>query len=330
MFRRETLRVEADLREWKARDATVAASVVAIQDSSTLLARMETQTRAGLDEEVKRTRDQRVHMQGTVMGAKLQARQVEERMMGIEEVKEVMELEKKVRSGRQELEEKRRRSGGAGPRGALLREDRNQWDLLKKTVLDTAKAWKCKELATKAVMEEGEALDKLNKRVAMIREAAHREAIRRSTEQEGWARLDKVSAEVSRMERVIGCTTTHQGGDAPMESEGGERSLGEERIKGLTKGDNKRNEENGQRVGNDCSEAQRSDRGVCEFSSSSTSSLSSYIPPTPRYTNMSSKIASKIVEPTYIWRLFRRLNLQLNLSTSLLKRNSNNNQVVVI
>ena len=115
-----------------------------------------------------------------------------------------------------------------------------------------------------------------------------------------------------------------------MESERGERSLGEERIKGLTKGDNKRNEDNGQRVGNDCSEAQRSDRGVCEFSSSSTSSLSSYIPPTPRYTNMSSKIASKIVEPTYIWLLFRRLNLQLNLSTSLLKRNSNNNQVVVI
>ena len=328
MFRRETLRVEADLREWKARDATVAASVVAIQDSSRLLARMETQTRAGLDEEVKRTRDQRVHMQGTVMGAKLQARQVEERMMGIEEVKEVVKLEK-VRSGRQELEEKSL-SGGAGPREFLLREDRDQWDLVKKTVLDTAKAWKCKELATKAVMEEGEALEKLNKRVAMIREAAHREAIRRSTEQEGWARLDKVSTEVSRMERVIGCTTIHQGGDAPMESERGERSLGEERIKGLTKVDNKRNEGNGQRVGNDCSEAQRSDRGVCGFSSSSTLSLSSYIPPTPRYTNMSSKIASKIVEPTYIWRLFRRLNLQLNLSTSLLKRNSNNNQVVVI
>ena len=66
----------------------------------------------GLDEEVKRTRDQRVHMQGTVMGAKLQARQVEERMMGIEEVKEVIELEKKVRSGRQELEEKSRLSAG--------------------------------------------------------------------------------------------------------------------------------------------------------------------------------------------------------------------------
>ena len=111
-----------------------------------------------------------------------------------------------------------------------------------------------------------------------------------------------------------------------MESERGERSLGEERFKGLMKGDNKRNEGNG----HDCSKAERSDKGVCEFSSSSTSSLSSYIPPTPRYTNMSSKIASKIVEPTYIWRLFRRLNLQLNLSTSLLKRNSNNNQVVVI
>ena len=293
VFRRETLRVEADLREWKARDATVAASVVAIQDSSRLLARMETQTRAGLDEEVKRTRDQRVHMQGTVMGAKLQARQVEERMMGIEEVKEVMELQKKVRSGRQELEEKSL-SGGAGPREFLLREDRNQWDLVKKTVLDTAKAWKCKELATKAVMEEGEALDKLNKRVAMTREATHREAIRRSTEQEGWARLDKVSSEVGRMERMLGCRTNRQGWG--MESErvsmdAGcvERSLGEDRVKECMKGDHQTKDGSAllvQTVGDDCSQDQRSATGASKhggFSSTSTSSLSSYIPPTPRY-----------------------------------------------
>ena len=292
MFRRETLRVEADLREWKARDATVAASVVAIQDSSRLLARMETQTRAGLDEEVKRTSDQRVHMQGTVMGAKLQARQVEERMMGIEEVKEVMELEKKVRSGRQELEEKRCLSGGAGPREFLLREDRNQWDLVKKTVLDTAKAWKCKELATKAVMEEGEALDKLNKRVAMTREATHREAIRRSTEQEGWARLDKVSSEVGRMEKVLGCRTINQGGDivgerGATETSCVERSFGEGNVKESTRGGVQRKEGSAPlepTVGSDCSQVQLGDMGASEhgFFSSSTSSLSSYIPPTPR------------------------------------------------
>ena len=56
MFRRETQKMNADLREWKARDAVVAASVVANQDSGRLLAGMETQTRAGLDQEVKRTR----------------------------------------------------------------------------------------------------------------------------------------------------------------------------------------------------------------------------------------------------------------------------------
>merc|ERR1719339_228258 len=138
MFRTETHRVEADLREWTSRDATVAATSVAIQDSGRLLAGMESQTRAGLDQEVKRTRDQRAQMEGSVMGAKLQAKQVEERMMGIEEFAQVKELEKMASRGRLELEEKRRR---AGSRGALLRNDGNQWDLFKKVVLDTAKAW---------------------------------------------------------------------------------------------------------------------------------------------------------------------------------------------
>merc|ERR550519_1899184 len=159
MFRRETQRVEADLREWKARDATVAASALAIQDSGRLLAGMETQTRAGLDQEIKRTRDQRDQMEGTVLGAKLQARQVEERMMGIEEFAQVKELEKTVSRGRHELEEKRCQSGRAGSRGVLLRDDRNRWDLFKKAVLDTVEAWKGKELATKTVTEEEEALN---------------------------------------------------------------------------------------------------------------------------------------------------------------------------
>ena len=287
MFRRETLRVEADLREWKVRDATVAASVVASQDSGRLLAGMETQTRVGLDQEVKRTRVQRAQMEGTVVGAKLQVRQVEERMMGIEDFAQVKELEKKVRSGRQELEDKMRRSGGAGSRGDQLRDDRNKWDLVKKAVLDTAEAWKGKEFATKAVMEEGKALDLLNRRAARMREAARQEEMRRKTEQEGWARLDKVSTEVGRMERVLGCRTIHQRGDMLMESERGsmEGGCGEERIKDFSKGGNQRKGGNAQTVGNDCSQAQRSDMGVREHgsSSTSTSSLSSYVPPTPRY-----------------------------------------------
>ena len=41
MFRRETQRFEADLRDWKGRDASVAASVFAIQGSGRLLGEME-------------------------------------------------------------------------------------------------------------------------------------------------------------------------------------------------------------------------------------------------------------------------------------------------
>ena len=71
IIRRESQRVEADQREWRARDERVAASVVAHQDSGRLLAGMEAQARAGLDEEVKRTIDQRLQMETTVMRAKL-------------------------------------------------------------------------------------------------------------------------------------------------------------------------------------------------------------------------------------------------------------------
>ena len=190
MLRRECHRVEADLREWMARDARVAASVVAIQDSSRLLAGMETQITVGLDQEVKKTRDQRVQMESTVMGAKMQARIAEERMMGIEDFAQVKELEKTVSRGRQELEEKRLQSGRAGSRGVLLRDDRNQWDLLKKAVLDTAEAWKGKERATKAVAEEGEALNELNARMREA-EAARQEQIWRRTRASSGLRISE-------------------------------------------------------------------------------------------------------------------------------------------
>merc|ERR1719341_99905 len=335
MFRRETQRFEADLREWKGRDASVAASVVAIQGSGRLLGEMEMQARSGLDQEVKKTRDQRVQMEGSVMGAKLQARQVEEKMMGIEEFAQVKELERMVSRRRQELEEKKRQSGRTGSRGDQLKGDRNQWDLFKKVVLDTAKAWKSKELATKAATEEGEALNEMNRRVKRMREAAaarqqevrseqvdmmrkteQEEEIRRRTEQEGRARLEKVSSELGRMERVLGCRTNYQGGDVVMESQRGpaeasclERSLGEERVKEYNNGDIQRKAGTAlhvQTVGRDCSQVQRGDMGTREhcFSSTSTSSLSNYIPPTPR-----------------------TLKLQLSLSTSLLKRSPSSHQV---
>merc|ERR1719341_1828853 len=338
MFRRETQRFEADLREWKGRDASVAASVVAIQGSGRLLGEMEMQARSGLDQEVKKTRDQRVQMEGSVMGAKLQARQVEEKMMGIEEFAQVKELERMVRRRRQELEEKKRQSGRAGSRGDRLRDDRNQWDFFKKVVLDTAKAWKSKELATNAVTEEGEALNEMNRRAKRMREAAaarqqemrseqmemmrrteQDEEIRRRTEQEGRARLEKVSSELGRIERELGCRTNYQGGDVVRESQGQrgpaeascvERSVGEERVKESINGEIQRMAGTAlheHTVGRDCSQVHRGDMGTREhcFSSTSTSSLSNYIPPTPR-----------------------TLKLQLSLSTSLLKRSPSSHQVV--
>ena len=55
-LRRDTARVEADIREVMGRDVAAAASLAARQESGRLLAGLEIQARTALDEEVKRTR----------------------------------------------------------------------------------------------------------------------------------------------------------------------------------------------------------------------------------------------------------------------------------
>ena len=63
-MRRDTARVEADIREVMGRDVAAAASLAARQESGRLPAGLEIQTRTALDEEVKRTREQRASMEG--------------------------------------------------------------------------------------------------------------------------------------------------------------------------------------------------------------------------------------------------------------------------
>merc|ERR1719341_2488059 len=117
------------------------------------------------------------------------------------------------------------------------------------------------------------------------------------------------------MEKVLGCRTINQGGDivgerGATETSCVERSFGEGNVKESTRGGVQRKEGSAPlepTVGSDCSQVQLGDMGASEhgFFSTSTSSLSSYIPPTPR-----------------------RLGLQLSLSTSLLKRSpTSSNQV---
>merc|ERR1719391_727080 len=142
------------------------------------------------------------------------------------------------------------------------------------------------------------------------------------------------------MERVLDSRTSQQGRGI-MESERDslgagcvERSLGEDRVKGSMNGDNQRREDNSlleQTVGDDCSQAQRNGIGAREygaFSSTSTSSLSSYIPPTPSanqhggFSSTPTSSLSSYVPPTP-----RRLGVQLKLCNSLLKKSPSTNQV---
>ena len=291
-LRRETCRVEAEVREWMARDARAASSVVAIQESGRMLAGMETQARSGLDEEVKRTRDQRAQMEGSIKGAKLQAREVQDKMMKVEAFAQMKKLEEKVRKGRRQLDVRRGNIGRVGSKQVLLREDKINWELFKKCVVNTAKAWKERKLASEAVAEEVQALDELNRKVARIsqEQAAKKEEARRRAELEGSLRLEKVSSEVERMEKVVGEIRFQQ--EERMETVSKEARVVEsshgERME-LKDGQDytvKGRELSGQ-AGEIYSQGQRVGMAASQYGStndlfSTPTSPPNYVPPTPR------------------------------------------------
>ena len=267
-LRGEVLRLESEVREWEARDAKTVSSLVALQASGQLLAEMEVQARTRLDEEVKRTRDQRAQMEGSIIRAKLQAKEVEERKMKVEAYAQMKDLEEKMRKGRRELEMRRHQGGSTGSRQALLREDKRIWELFKTCVVDAAKARKDTELASKVVEEEAKALEGLNVNIARFRSEQTRR--RAELEQEGRARLEKVSVEVDRIERVVA-----EKNDASLEgSLGGSRGFmagGADMMKGRVVVEQM--DEN--------SRGQSQDGSGSNFFSISTSPAN-YAPPTPR------------------------------------------------
>ena len=211
-LRRDTARVEADIREVMGRDVAAAASLAARQESGRLLAGLEIQTRTALDEEVKRTREQRASMEGIINNAMTKAREVEEKMMKIEAYRDVKELEGRVNNRRDQLHAMRNNGGGVGTRLATLREDDVKWKLFKKWVVEVAQAGKGRDLAQEALMKEVRALEEMK----MMEK-------RRRMEQEGTVRLEKVSSEVDRIERVV-CEKNpwrKNGSEEPASQDGG-------------------------------------------------------------------------------------------------------------
>ena len=191
-LRRDTARVEADIREVIGRDVAAAASLAARQESGRLLAGLEIQSRTALDEEVKRTREQRASMESSINNAMVKAREAEEKMMNIEAYRDMKELEGRVNNRRDQLDAIRNNRGGAGTRLATLREDDIKWKQFKKCVVEVAQAGKGRDLAQEALIEKVRALEELE----MMEK-------RRRMEQQGTFRLDKVSSEVDRMKKVI-------------------------------------------------------------------------------------------------------------------------------
>ena len=184
--------MEADIREVIGRDVAAAASLAARQESGRLLAGLEIQARTALDEEVKRTREQRASMESSINNAMVKAREAEEKMMKIEAYRDMKELEGRVNSSRNQLEATKNNRGGVKARLATLREDDIKWKQFKKVVIEVAQAGKGRDLAQEALIEKVRALEELK----MMEK-------RRRMEQQGTFRLDKVSSEVDRMERAI-------------------------------------------------------------------------------------------------------------------------------
>ena len=267
-FRRETLRVEAEVREWMARDTRAASSVLACQDSGRLLAGMDVQARSLLDEEVKRTREQNALMKSSITGAKLQIREAQEKMMKVDAFAHMKELEEKVRNGRRQLELRRNGIVGGGVVGSsrvLLREDKVNWELFKKLVVCTAKAWKDRELTSKALVQVrrwsalAHACDELNRGVE-----------RMSQEQVA------CGEEVVRGARLESCAHLEKEETAFKEVRGAES--GERRDVMVRRDYMKRGRELAGQAGDGCSQG----GGSTSDFFTSPASPPDYVPPTPR------------------------------------------------
>ena len=136
--------------------------MAARQESGRLLAGLEIQARTALDEEVKRTREQRASMESSINNAMVKAREVEEKMMKIEAYRDMKELEGKVNNRRSQLDVMRNNRGGVGTRLATLREDDIKWKQFKKCVVEVAQAGKGRDLAQEALIEKVRALEEMN------------------------------------------------------------------------------------------------------------------------------------------------------------------------
>ena len=210
--RQDTGRVEADIREVIGRDVAAAASLAARQESGRLLAGLEIQARTALDEEVKRTREQRASMESSINNAMMKAKEVEEKMMKIGAYRDVKELEERVDGRLKELDAMKRNRGGVRARPAMLREDDSKWKLFQKWVVEVAKAGRERDIAQVALMEKVRAVEEMK----MMEK-------RRRMEQQGTVRLEKVSSEVDRIERVV-CEKNPwrmNGSEKPASQDGG-------------------------------------------------------------------------------------------------------------
>ena len=103
--RRELLQAETDVREWEARDASLASSIQSSSQSSKLLAGLGVQAKGRLEQERKVTRDQVATYQAKVKDFRSQVARSEEKALEVPACRRFKDLEVGLGLKRKVLEE---------------------------------------------------------------------------------------------------------------------------------------------------------------------------------------------------------------------------------
>ena len=170
----EADRAEAEARDLAARDAALETSIASASQSARLLAGVEVQGRAALEQAAREARDERTAFAEKLRTRESRAQANEARLMNLAIYRRMKEVEAAVARRREEVEElrrrRRRREDVEGSRGEQLRRDKEGWMVFRKAVVGVAKALERGQVEEERLAAETRALEELAKMEETMRQ----------------------------------------------------------------------------------------------------------------------------------------------------------------
>ena len=206
-------RAEAEARDLAARDAALEASIASASQSARLLAGVEVQGRAALEQAAREARDERSTFAEKLRTIESKAQANEARLMHLAPYRRMREVEAAVARKREEVEKLRRKrrrlEDVEGSRGEVLSRDREGWMVFRRSVVGVAKAWERGQGEEERLVVETHALEELAGREQEVLEERQEEVAR----QEGNIGL----GEIRRQEAMKRDETVGQEGNMRQE-----------------------------------------------------------------------------------------------------------------